>query len=137
MAIESCKIREKYQWPKFYQKQFNFSYFQRLKSQDLNCFYVSRVELSCNLFDAPIMYSCPAKTEGQNDLQSLHVSYQFSDEHTFVYVAWEHLWSYKPIKIIHGHIERSIFQTFWKPDFGARFLFIELDTSNFGYLLIF
>ena len=33
--------------------------------------------------------------------------------------------------------ERSIFQTFWKPDFGARFLFIELDTSNFGYLLIF
>ena len=32
--------------------------------------------------------------------------------------------------------ERSIFQTFWRPDFGARFLFIELDTSNFGYLLI-
>ena len=74
MAIESCKIREKYQWPKFYQKQFNFSYFQKLKWQDLNCFFVSRVELSCNLFDAPIMYSCPAKTEGQNDLQSLHVS---------------------------------------------------------------
>ena len=24
--------------------------------------------------------------------------------------------------------KRSIFQTFWKPDFGARFLFIELDT---------
>ena len=33
--------------------------------------------------------------------------------------------------------KRSIFQTFWKPDFGARYLFIELDTSNFGYLLIF
>ena len=32
---------------------------------------------------------------------------------------------------------RSIFQTFWNPDFGARFLFIELDASNFGYLLIF
>ena len=26
--------------------------------------------------------------------------------------------------------ERSIFQTFWKPDFGARFLSIELDTSK-------
>ena len=38
---------------------------------------------------------------------------------------------------IFKQIERSIFQTFWKPDFGARFLFIELDTSNFGYLLIF
>ena len=34
-------------------------------------------------------------------------------------------------------VERSIFQTFWKPDFGARFLFIELDTSNFGSLLVF
>ena len=34
-------------------------------------------------------------------------------------------------------LKRSIFQTLWKPDFGARFLFIELDTSNFGYLLIF
>ena len=33
--------------------------------------------------------------------------------------------------------KRSIFQTFWKPDFGAGFLFIELDNSNFGYLLIF
>ena len=29
-------------------------------------------------------------------------------------------------------VERSIFQTLWKPDFGARFLFIELDSSNFG-----
>ena len=28
--------------------------------------------------------------------------------------------------------KRSIFQTLWKPDFGARFLFIELDSSNFG-----
>ena len=35
------------------------------------------------------------------------------------------------------NFKRSIFQTFWNPDFGARFLFIELDTSNFGYLLIF
>ena len=33
--------------------------------------------------------------------------------------------------------KRSIFQTFWKPDFGARFLCIALDASNFGYLLIF
>ena len=27
-------------------------------------------------------------------------------------------------------VKRSIFQTFWKPDFGARFLFIELDTKE-------
>ena len=33
--------------------------------------------------------------------------------------------------------ERSIFQTFRKTDFWARFLLIELNTSNFGYLLIF
>ena len=33
--------------------------------------------------------------------------------------------------------ERSIFQTFWKVHCCAKFLFIELETSNFGYLLIF
>ena len=33
--------------------------------------------------------------------------------------------------------ERSIFQTFWKPDCCPDFLFLELETSNFGYLLIF
>ena len=33
--------------------------------------------------------------------------------------------------------ERSIFQTFWKLYCCAKFLFIELATSNFGYLLIF
>ena len=33
--------------------------------------------------------------------------------------------------------KRSIFQTFWKQDCCARLLFIELETSNFGYLLIF
>ena len=33
--------------------------------------------------------------------------------------------------------KRSIFQTLWKQDCCARFLFIELETSNFGYLLIF
>ena len=58
-----------------------------------------------------------------------------------------HLWfsstfmtpgTWKFTKIRHfDYLQRSIFQTFWKPDFGARFLFIELDTSNFGYLLIF
>ena len=37
----------------------------------------------------------------------------------------------------HGWIERSIFQTFWKPDCCPDFLFLELETSNFGYLLIF
>ena len=30
-----------------------------------------------------------------------------------------------------------IFQTFWKPDFCTPFLFLELETSNIGYLLIF
>ena len=34
-------------------------------------------------------------------------------------------------------LERSIFQTFWKLHCCAKFLFIELETSNFGYLLIF
>ena len=33
--------------------------------------------------------------------------------------------------------QRSIFQTFWKVHCCAKFLFIELETSNFGYLLIF
>ena len=45
-------------------------------------------------------------------------------------LAQGRLWCFKTTK-------RSIFQTFWKPDFGARFLFIELDTSNFGYCLFF
>ena len=34
-------------------------------------------------------------------------------------------------------IERAIFQTFWKDEGCAKFLFFELKTSNFGYLLIF
>ena len=33
--------------------------------------------------------------------------------------------------------ERSIFQTFWKPDCCPDFLLLQLDTSNFAYLLIF
>ena len=33
--------------------------------------------------------------------------------------------------------KRSIFQTFWRLHCCAKFLFIELDSSNFGYLLIF
>ena len=33
--------------------------------------------------------------------------------------------------------ERSIFQTFWKIHCCPDFLFLELETSNFGYLLIF
>ena len=33
--------------------------------------------------------------------------------------------------------ERSIFQTFWKTDSCPDFLFLELETSNFGYLHIF
>ena len=33
--------------------------------------------------------------------------------------------------------ERSIFQTFWKPYCCPDFLFLELETSNFSYLLIF
>ena len=39
-----------------------------------------------------------------------------------VRIFWEghKIWKNLPLK-------RSIFQTFWKPDFGARFLFIELD----------
>ena len=35
------------------------------------------------------------------------------------------------------HHERSIFQTFWKHDCCPDFLFLELETSNYGYLLIF
>ena len=33
--------------------------------------------------------------------------------------------------------QRAIFQTFWKDEGCAKFLFFELETSNFGYLLIF
>ena len=33
--------------------------------------------------------------------------------------------------------KRSIFQTFWKDDCCAKFLFFELETSSSGYLLIF
>ena len=36
-----------------------------------------------------------------------------------------------------NNLKRSIFQTFWKPDCCPDFLFLELETSNFGYLLIF
>ena len=32
--------------------------------------------------------------------------------------------------------QRSIFQTFWRLHSCAKFLFFELETSNFGYLLI-
>ena len=34
-------------------------------------------------------------------------------------------------------LERSIFQIFWKPHCCTKSLFLELETSNFGYLLIF
>ena len=41
-------------------------------------------------------------------------------------------------RILHAlYIKRSIFQTFWRLHCCPDFLFIELDTSNFGYLLIF
>ena len=33
--------------------------------------------------------------------------------------------------------QRSIFQTFWKPDCWPDILFLQLETSNFGYLPIF
>ena len=33
--------------------------------------------------------------------------------------------------------KRSIFQTFWKLHCVTKSLFFELETSNFGYLLIF
>ena len=33
--------------------------------------------------------------------------------------------------------KRSIFQTFWRPDSCPDLLFFEIETSNFGYLLIF
>ena len=34
-------------------------------------------------------------------------------------------------------LERAIFQTFWRLHCCAKFMFFELETSNFGYLLIF
>ena len=34
-------------------------------------------------------------------------------------------------------LKRSILQTLWKTDCCAKILFIELEASNFGYLLIF
>ena len=41
-----------------------------------------------------------------------------------------------PNKFYHAN-KRSIFQTFCKPTSCTKFLFIELETSNFGCLLIF
>ena len=35
------------------------------------------------------------------------------------------------------YLKRSIFQTFWKANNCTYSLFLELETSNFGYLLIF
>ena len=45
--------------------------------------------------------------------------------------------SQKKLLIFRFRKERSIFQTFWKPDCCPNFLFFELETSNFSYLLIF
>ena len=45
-------------------------------------------------------------------------------------------WTEGVVQLILG-TERSIFQTFWKLHCCAKFLFIELETSNFGYLLVF
>ena len=50
-------------------------------------------------------------------------------------MGWD-AWIYDQL-VFYGEFKRSIFQTFRKPDFGARFLFFKLETSNFGYLLIF
>ena len=41
------------------------------------------------------------------------------------------------LKCVAFVIKRAIFQTFWRLHCCPDFLFIELDTSNFGYLLIF
>ena len=46
------------------------------------------------------------------------------------------------LDVLRGHpscyyYKRGIFQTFWKPDCCPDFLFLELETSNFGYLPIF
>ena len=35
-----------------------------------------------------------------------------------------------------GHLSKEYFPTFWKQYCCAKFLFFELETSNFGYLLI-
>ena len=33
-------------------------------------------------------------------------------------------------------VKRAIFQTFWNKEGCAKFLFFELETSNFGFLLL-
>ena len=40
----------------------------------------------------------------------------------------------KPLKLA-KKIQRSMFQTFWKHEGCPDFLFLELETSNFGYIL--
>ena len=57
----------------------------------------------------------------------------------FCTVAIQHVSESKVFRCLSGYdqVERSIFQTFWKPHYCAKCLFIELETSNFGYLLIF
>ena len=47
----------------------------------------------------------------------------------------QHLEEYKQYNV--RNIQRNIFQTFWKQDSCPNFLFIRLETSNSGYLLIF
>ena len=42
-----------------------------------------------------------------------------------------------PAQTIKQLMQRSILQTFWKPDSCPDFLFFELEPSNLGYMLIF
>ena len=52
---------------------------------------------------------------------------------------WDHsgVWSKVSLVFEDFKFKRSIFQTFWRLHCCTKFVFIELETSNFGYLLIF
>ena len=55
-------------------------------------------------------------------------------EFSFLLMFWKKKWL---VRFMKYHIERSIFQTFWKLHCCAKSLFFELETSNCGYLFIF
>ena len=64
--------------------------------------------------------------------QSVEVAHKLGTVHVFTVKSTDQiLWlQFFPA-------QRSIFQPFWKDDCCAKFLFFELETSNFAYLLIF
>jgi hypothetical protein len=58
-------------------------------------------------------------------------------ESGFLRIRLYQVWYQGIVKATVSGVLEDFFQTFWKLHCCAKFLFIELETSNFGYLLIF